>query len=88
MKKDDLLYFLRLIIGLLMGVVSGFLSSSFPWFLIGILGILAYGATIPLSIRLVVEDTSAKKRSAIINGIGTYVLFWITGWILFYNLIY
>lgn len=88
MKIDDLLYVLRLVIGLMMGVISGVLSSSFPLFLIVLLGILAYVATIPLSIRFFVADTSAKKRSAILNGIGTYVIFWITGWILFYNLIH
>lgn len=88
MKVDDLLYLVRLIMGLMMGVVSGYLSISLSWFLIVLLGILLYVATIPLSIRLIVGDTKTQKRNAILNGVGTYAIFWITGWILFYNLIY
>lgn len=88
MKMDDLLYLIRLIMGVTMGIISGFLSSYLSWLLIVLLGILAYIATIPLSIRLVIGDTGAKKRSAILNGMGTYAIFWITGWVLFYNLIY
>ncbi len=88
MKKDDVLYVSRLLLGLVMGFVSGYLSNTLSWILIILLGILAYASTVPISLRLVSEDSKTQRRNAVLNGIGTYAIFWITGWILFYNIIY
>ncbi len=88
MKRDDALYISRLVLGLFMGFMSGILSASMSWILIIILGIMVYVLTVPISIRLAIDSTKTQKRNAALNGIGTYALFWITGWILFYNLIY
>ena len=88
MKKDDVLYVSRLLLGLIMGLVSGYLSTTISWILIILLGIIVYASTVPLSLRLVADDSKTQRRNAILNGMGTYAIFWITGWILFYNIIY
>jgi len=88
MKMEDTLYVARLFLGLMMGLVSGYLSNIISWILIILLGIITYALTVPLSLRLVSENSKTQRRNAALNGVGTYAIFWITGWILFYNIIY
>ncbi|MCD6510849.1 MAG: Rab5-interacting family protein [Thermoprotei archaeon] len=87
MSVDDAMYYIRLILGVIMGVICGALGLE------GLAGLYVCIVGYVLSYYVIrgvlkVDPTSLEKPTRLFTvGGGTYVLIWIVTWTLTYTLL-
>jgi len=88
MKPEDKVYVIRLVMGVLMGLLSAIYSLSVIWILLVVLAGLVYAATVFILPPLVgIERSKENRRSIIMNGLGAYIAFWLMSWIFLFNIL-
>ena len=89
MKPENRLYLARLATGIAMGVASAYLSLSVVWVAIILLTALVYALTVFVYPPIFkVGSSSPSKRAIALNGIGAYIIFWLTTWIFSFNILF
>ena len=87
LKRPDVIYYSRALIGFLVGLCSAVLSGlsllPLPWLPGLILAVAIYAITYKALKSLV----GLRKREAAFLGIEAYVLMWLFSWTLFYTLL-
>ncbi|MEM0481385.1 MAG: hypothetical protein QXM16_00640 [Nitrososphaerota archaeon] len=84
MEPDEVIYLIRIVLALAVGLVSGTLPIY--WLYSVLLGIGVYALSIPLVIALYSGSSFLSRRSAVTSGMAAYAFIWLMVWVLFYNL--
>ncbi len=87
MRKPDLIYYLRGLLGFIVGFLSAFLSSlelqPLPW----LPGLLIAIAIYPLTYRAFRAVEGLKRKEAAFTGIEAYFFMWLFSWTLWYTVL-
>lgn len=84
MEPEDIIYLIRVILGLLVGIVCG--SIPLYWVYSVFIGIGVYASSIPLIQILYGGGGILSRRTAMTSGLAAYVFIWLMVWVLVYNL--
>ena len=88
MKLDKKIYSLRLIIGLLGGLISGVLKYDLADFgFVILVASIIYIVTIYISYKWVLSAGKYDVKIVFLEGIGAYSLLWLFVWALIYNVL-
>ena len=87
MRRSDLVYYMRSLIGFLVGFLSALLTGlelpPFPW----LPGLLLAIAIYPLTYKAFSGFKGLRRREAAILGVEAYIFMWLFSWTLFYTLL-
>ena len=89
MKQQDEIYWIRVVLGVMSGLLTGFLGfdSNNPAAAQGIIiPIVVYIFTFYV-LRLKFKDSAMSPRQILIKGIGSFIMLFLFSWILYNSLI-
>ena len=87
MKKADLVYYLRALLGFIVGFLSAILSGldlpPLPW----LPGLLIAVAIYPLTYKALRTLEGLSRKEAAFTGIEAYFFMWLFSWTLWYTIL-